>query len=116
MIATIYHKLEKVTKTRVTFAATGTTKTFTFKKSGKLKFIISTSSNPTTTTLTYTITITNADGSVLYVSGALAHDVTVDTAISDIPLCDEEHTVTVTTSDVCGTAGMTVDVTLIVER
>lgn len=108
--------IQKTTKTRLTFNATDRSKSMTFNKSGLLRYIISTSSDPTTAAITYTITITNLDGSTVYASGNLAHGVTVDTAISSIPLVDELHTLTVATSDVAGVSGMTVDVTLIVER
>jgi hypothetical protein len=116
MRTSVTHLIEKVTKTRLTFAATGQTKTFTFTKPGFLRYIVSEASDPTTGSLTYTISIANADGTVIYTSGNLAHNAATTTAISSVPLTDELHTVTVTLSDVAGEAGMTVDVTLIVER
>ena len=116
MRAAITHLIEKVAKTRVTFAATGLTKTFTFTKPGFLRYIVSAASDPTTGSLTYTISIANVDGTVIYTSGNLAHNASTVTAISSVPITDELHTVTVTVSDVCGEAGMTVDVTLIIER
>lgn len=107
--------IQKVDKTTLTFDADDLTKTFTFTKQGLLKFMISTASNPTNS-ITYAVAITNADGSTLYSVALLARNATTDTAISSIPLCDEEHTVTVTLSGVAGTSGITVDITLIVER
>ncbi len=115
MRAAIMHLIEKVAKTTLTFGAAETEQTFTFKKSGKLKFIISKASDPTNV-ITYTITITNADDSTLYSVGTLARNATTDTAVDNIPLCDETHTVTVTLSGAPGVSGITVDVTLIVER
>jgi len=98
----------------VTIADNVLSGSFTFRKSGTLKGIAWESSDYASGA-TFTIAITDAEGTTLYTSGALAHNSAAYIASLDVVLVDETHTCTVTTGDP-GVGGATIGVSLLIMR
>jgi hypothetical protein len=114
MRTAITHIYERVGQEEVTIADNALAGTFTFKKSGVLKGIAWESSDYASQA-TFTISIKDAEDTVLYTSGALAHDSAAYIPSLDVILVDETHTVTVTTGDP-GVGGAVIGVTLLIMR
>ncbi len=114
MDATIRHRIERVGKNTITVADDGTTGHFHFTKPGILHGLYWESSDYASSG-TFVITISDAEGSVLYTSAALAHDSSAYIGSLDVLFCDEEHTVTVTVGDP-GVGGATFGISLLMLR
>jgi len=113
MRAQITHRIERVGPETVAILDNVTSGSFTFRKSGHLKGIVWASSDYASAA-TFTIVITDDAGTILYTSGALAHD-SLGYIVVDVLLVDATHTVTVTTGDP-GIGGASIIVTLLMER